>query len=142
MNFKNLSMIPDFNDSLFSDRFNKIDKLFSKLTGNIPMNKFPNYNIKKIKNYFILMISLPGWKNNELEIYLINNQLNIKGTKIKKNKKIYWIYKNIIKNNFNISFNIPQNSIIKNAKLKYGILSIKIEQKIPENQKTKKIQIN
>ncbi len=142
MSIKNFSMIPDFSDSLLSNRFNKIDKLFSKLTGNIPVNSFPKYNIIKKNNSFKLMISLPGWKENELEINKYNNQLNIIGNKIKKNNKKNFIYKEITKNNFNINYSIPQNSKIKNASLKNGILNIYIDQKIPENKKPKKIKIN
>ncbi len=142
MSYKKFSMIPDFSDSIFSDRFNKIDKLFSRLTGDIPVNSFPIYNIKKKNNKFKLMISLPGWKKDELEINLINEQLNIVGNNLKKENKNNFIYKGIIKNNFNINFSIPQNSKINMAKLKNGILSIDIEQIIPENKKPKKIQIN
>ncbi len=142
MSFKKFSIIPDISECIFNNRFNKIDKLFSKLTGDIPLNSFPIYNIQKNGNNLKLMISLPGWKKNELEINLINKQLNIIGNKIKKENKKNFIYKGIIKNNFNINYSIPQNSKITNAKLKNGILSINIEQKIQENKKVKKIQIN
>ncbi len=59
MSFKTLSIIPDLTNSIFSDRFNKIDKLFSNLTGNIPVSTITKYNIKKINNDFKLTISLP-----------------------------------------------------------------------------------
>ncbi len=142
MYFKNFSIIPNLSDSVFSKKFNKINKFFNKITNNIPSNSFPLYNIKRKNNYLKLIISLPGWKKNELEINLINNQLNIIGNKIKKENKKYYIYKGIVKNNFNINYSIPQNSKITSANLKNGILSINIEQKIPENKKPKKIQIN
>ncbi len=144
MSFKTISIIPDITDSIFSDRFNKIDKLFSNLTGNIPVNTTPKYNIKKTDNNFELTISLPGWKKKELEINVINNKLNIIGTKEKKKeeKNSTWIYKSILKNNFNISYNISKNSIIKKAKLKKGLLTIKIKNKLPKQEKPQKININ
>ncbi len=144
MPLKTLSIIPDLTDTIFSDRFNKIDKLFSHLTGNIPVNNIPKYNIKKINNDFELTISLPGWKKEELNVNVINNKLNITGINenIKKEKNYKWIQKNIFKNNFNISFNIFKNSIIKEAKLSKGLLTIKIKNKLPEKQKPQKININ
>ncbi len=144
MSFKTISIIPDLTDSIFSDRFNKIDKLFSHLTGNIPVNTTPKYNIKRTGNNFELTVSLPGWNKKELEINVTNNRLNIIGIKQKTEEKrnSKWIYKSIFKNNFNISYNISKNSIIKKAKLKKGLLTIKIENKLPKHEKPKKIDIN
>ncbi len=144
MSLKTLSIIPDLSDSFFSDRFNKIDRLFSKLTGNRPINKLPKYNIEKKNNNFYLTISLPGWKENEIEINYTNKNLNIIGKKEEKKNKNNknWIYKNIIKNNFNINYNIPENIEIKKANLKYGLLKIKMQQIINEKEKPKKININ
>ncbi len=141
MKIKNFSIIPKINH-IINNRFNKIDKMFNKLTKNISINSFPKYNIIKKNNNYKLIISLPGWKKKELEINKINGQINIIGNKIKKKNKNNFIYKSINKNNFNINYSIPLNSKIKKANLKNGILTIKIKQIIPENKKEKKIQIN
>lgn len=37
MALRTLSALPVFADSLFSDRFNRIDRLFSQLTGDTPV---------------------------------------------------------------------------------------------------------
>lgn len=37
MALKTLSALPVFADSLFADRFNRIDRLFSQLTGDTPV---------------------------------------------------------------------------------------------------------
>ena len=39
MALKTLSALPVFADSLFADRFNRIDRLFSQLTGDTPVGK-------------------------------------------------------------------------------------------------------
>ncbi len=145
MSYKSLSIIRNFPEFIFSNRFNKIDKLFSKLTGDTPLHIFPVYNIKKIGNKIKLTISLPGWKEKELEINITKGQLNIKGNKIKKKnitQNLEWIHKGINKKNFNISYTIPKHIKVQKAKLKNGLLSITLEQKIIKHEKPKKININ
>lgn len=145
MVFKTLTLFPDFTDSYFSDRFNRIDKLFSQLTGNTPINNMtPNYNLRKIDlNNYELIISLPGWQDEELEILLYKNQLNIIGKKkydILNNQSIeMWLHQGIIKLNFNISFFIPNSIKVKKAHLKNGLLHINLYQEIPDKDKPEKI---
>lgn len=47
MALSTLSALPGFADSLFSDRFNRIDRLFSQLTGDTPVAATPAYDLKK-----------------------------------------------------------------------------------------------
>ncbi len=144
MTFKSLSILPDITNSIFTDRFNKIDKLFSKLTGDIPVNTLPSYDVKKKNNTYNLIISLPGWSEKELEINTIKEQITIIGRKKELHTEILkkeWIYKGIKKNNFKISYSLPQYIKVKEAKLKNGLLTIKFEQEIPEHEKPKKINI-
>ncbi len=86
MSFKSTSIIPEITNSIFSDRFQEIDKLFSKLTENKPVNIAPKYNILKKNNYIKLIISLQRWEKDELNINLSNKQLNIISLN-KENKK-------------------------------------------------------
>ncbi|ORS78115.1 heat-shock protein, partial [Escherichia coli] len=47
MALRTLSALPVFADSLFSDRFNRIDRLFSQLTGDTPVTATPAYDLQK-----------------------------------------------------------------------------------------------
>ena len=63
MALRTLSALPGFADSVFSDRFNRIDRLFSQLTGDTPVSALPAYDIKKVDaNNYQLSLSVPGWK--------------------------------------------------------------------------------
>ena len=80
MALKTLSALPVFADSLFADRFNRIDRLFSQLTGDTPVGALPAYDLQKIDDSnFLLSVSVPGWKDEELEIETVGGNLHITG---------------------------------------------------------------
>lgn len=80
MALKTLSAFPVFADSLFADRFNRIDRLFSQLTGDTPVGALPAYDLQKIDDSnFLLSVSVPGWKDEELEIETVGGNLHITG---------------------------------------------------------------
>ena len=80
MALKTLSALPVFADSLFADRFNRIDRLFSQLTGDTPVGTLPAYDLQKVDDSnFLLSVSVPGWKDDELEIETVGGNLHISG---------------------------------------------------------------
>ncbi|BBA84560.1 heat shock protein Hsp20 [endosymbiont of Euscepes postfasciatus] len=141
---KNYSIIPEFTDDIFSERFNQIDDFFSKLTGKIPVVNYPNYDIRKIDNEkYEINISVPGFSKENIEVLLKSNLLYIKGKKnIDSNKESNYIYKGIISKNFSLNFNIGNNFKIKEVFLKNGILTINLYQEISDSEKFQKILIN
>lgn len=80
MALRTLSAFPGFADSVFSDRFNRIDRLFSQLTGDTPVSASPAYDLKKVDgNHYLLTLSVPGWKEDELEIETVGGNLHVSG---------------------------------------------------------------
>ncbi|QCI24075.1 Hsp20 family protein [Buchnera aphidicola (Macrosiphoniella sanborni)] len=149
MSYRSLSFIPNFNDNnIFSNRFNQIDKMFSTLTGEKPISDTPKYNLFQInETEYQLILSIPGFKEEELDISVHNNQLSIQGKKqeSKENhdKKISsWLHQGIIFNDFSVSFNLDHKIKVKKAELSLGLLKLDFECNIPEEEKPKKIAIN
>jgi len=145
MSYRSLSFIPNFNDhDIFSNRFNQIDKMFSTLTGEKPISDTPKYNLCQINEIeYQLILSIPGYKEEELDISVHNNQLSIQGKKEDKNKEPYkWLHKGIIFNNFSLNFNLDYKIKVKKAELSLGLLKLDFECNIPEEEKPKKISIN
>ncbi|QCI17950.1 Hsp20 family protein [Buchnera aphidicola (Acyrthosiphon lactucae)] len=149
MSYRSLSFIPNFNDNnIFSNRFNQIDKMFSTLTGEKPISDTPTYNLCQINDIeYELTLSIPGYKEEELDISVHNNQLSIQGKK--EDKKTYdnqehkkWLHKGIIFNNFSLNFNLDHKIKVKKAELSLGLLKLHFECNIPEEEKPKKIAIN
>lgn len=142
----NITFTPTLSDSIFSDRFNQIDKIFSTLTGEQPISQLPNYNLLQIdQNQYQLICSVPGYSEDNLDVKINNSQLNISGKcedEINHSKKkIKYIHKNINNNNFSITFNLQHPIIIIKAILEMGLLKINFKYDIPEHQKHKKIHI-
>lgn len=98
MALKTLSALPVFADSLFADRFNRIDRLFSQLTGDTPVGTLPAYDLQKVDDSnFLLSVSVPGWKDDELEIETVGGNLHITGKRAQTENHSGgsqgWIYK-------------------------------------------------
>ncbi|WP_343154231.1 Hsp20 family protein [Buchnera aphidicola] len=148
MSYRSFSFLPDVNhNSIFSNRFNQIDKMFSTLTGEKPLSDSPLYNFIQInEKKYTLILSVPGYEEKELDISVHNNQLVIQGKKDKNNqnnKKIQkYLHKDIIFGNFSLSFNFDYKIQVNKANLFLGLLELNLECQIPDEDKPKKISIN
>ncbi|CAL4325943.1 Small heat shock protein Ibp [Buchnera aphidicola (Protaphis terricola)] len=148
MSYRSFSFLPNVNyNSVFSNRFNQIDKMFSTLTGEKPLSDTPEYNLIQInEKKYELILSIPGYEEKELDISVHNNQLIIQGKKEKINKnneKINkYLHKDIVFNNFSLSFNFDHKIQVNKADLSLGLLKLNFECKIPDEEKPKKIFIN
>lgn len=146
MSYNSISFTPILSNSLFSNRLNQIDKMFSTLTGEKPLSNIPDYNIIQYNDKeYLFVLTVPGYLENELNVSIENNQLKISGAKQNKdkqqNKTTKYIYKGIKNNNFDIQFNLHHPIKINQAILETGLLKIRFEYEIPESQKVKKISI-
>ncbi|HHG8774119.1 TPA: Hsp20 family protein [Raoultella planticola] len=144
MALRTLSALPVFADAIFSDRFNRIDRLFSQLTGDSPVGALPAYDLKRVdESNYLLSVSVAGWKDDELEIETVGGNLNISGKRSENESQNHqdWIYKGIQRSDFNLSFSLPEHAKIKSAKLENGLLQLSIHQEIPESEKPHKIAI-
>ena len=144
MALRTLSALPVFADSIFSDRFNRIDRLFSQLTGDTPVAAAPSYDLKKQdSNRYQLTVSVPGWKEDELEIETVGGNLTVAGKRSEESseEKENWIYRGIRRADFQLSFSLPEHTKVSGAKLENGLRRVDIYQEIPESEKPQKIAI-
>ncbi|MXP51476.1 Hsp20 family protein [Pantoea sp. SoEX] len=154
MAYRSFSLIPGFNDNLFSDRFTQMDNLFSRLTGEKPIMDTPAYNLlQKDKDNYELTVSVPGYSQSELDVSVLNNQLTITGkssnsgsescdSTIKdKDKSFKWLHQGIKKRDFSLSFNLEYRIKINHSALCCGLLVLRFVYDIPEREKPQKISI-
>ena len=142
---RTFSLMPTFSESLFSDRLNRIDNLFTKLTGDEPLSALPSYDIVKIdETHLDIVIDLPGWSAEDIEILSQGGQLSISGKQKEEqeNKRNTYLYRGLKRSNFNLGFSLPEHVKVKNANLKDGLLTVSLLQEIPENEKVQKIAIH
>jgi len=147
MTLRNFSLIPSLTDTLFSDRFNRMDRLFSQLTGDTPVAATPAYDIRRVdKERYALAVSVPGWKENELSIETVGGQLTISGKKAEQseteNQESGWLHRGISRADFRLSYTVPEHVKVTGAKLEDGILSVDLYQEIPESEKPRRIPIS
>lgn len=146
MTLRTFPVLHDLSDSLFADRFNRIDRLFSQLTGSTPLPSTPSYNIRRLEdNRYELTLSVPGWKESELEIETVGGQLNISGKREEEKTEHGeegWIHRGIRRSDFRASYSLPEHVNVTGASLENGLLTIALLQDIPEEEKPQRIAIN
>ena len=104
---------------------------------------YPPYNINKVDdlNYQIEM-ALAGFGKKDIDISTANSQLTIKSVVDKnKDETAGTIHKGISKRQFTRTFTLADDVVVNGAKLENGLLTISLEQIIPEEKKPKLIEI-
>ncbi|ENU0148429.1 Hsp20 family protein [Enterobacter hormaechei] len=96
-------------------------------------------------NRYELTLSVPGWKESELEIETVGVQLNISGKREEEkteNGEEGWIHRGISRSDFRASYSLPEHVKVTGASLENGLLAIELHQDIPEEEKPQRIAIN
>ena len=103
---------------------------------------FPPVNIVKTDEYnFIIELAIAGYKKDEIEISAEKNSLKVSGKKDEGEDKRTYLTKGIAGRKFSRQFVLSDTVVVKDANLEDGILSIALENVIPEEQKPRKIAI-
>jgi len=106
---------------------------------------FPKYNIvKPTDSTWIIEMALAGYNKQDIDIEHKDGVLTISHKKPKAVavEKPKVIHQGITKKSFSKQFAVAETVIVKNATFKDGLLSIDLEEILPEEKKAKKIQIN
>ena len=106
-------------------------------------NSYPPYNISKLDdNNYIIEMALAGFNKDNVEVELANSELTVRSKKrIIVIKDINLIHQGISHRSFVRKFTLSEEIIVKNAEMKDGMLTVKLEKFIPENKKPKLISI-
>ena len=101
---------------------------------------YPPYNIKKVDDeHFVIEIALAGFGKQNLDIELKDDTLTVSGN-VDNDDKDY-IFQGIANRAFTRKFTLADTVVVKNAEMANGLLKIFLERFIPEEKKTKKIDI-
>ncbi|HGJ5862603.1 Hsp20 family protein [Arsenophonus nasoniae] len=148
MAYRSFSLIPAFSNHLLSDRFNQIDNLFSRLTGESPVADTPAYNLLQKGELHELTVSVPCYAQDELDVSVLNNQLTVRGKpnvektdEVEEKEGIKWLHQGIRKSEFSLSFTLEHRVVIQQANLANGLLKLHFTYDIPEQEKPQKIAI-
>ena len=132
----------------FDNAFDTWDRFFNEDFNLLPSMSatFPPYDImKKNDHQYQIQLALAGFSKDDIEVEVKENTLSIR-TKDKKEDEVESddgsiIHRGIAKRHFERTFTIADDTVVKGAELKDGLLSVELERIIPEEKKAKLIDI-
>lgn len=124
------------------DLFFGFDDLFNSLNNPKQQQSYPPYNVvKKDDNHYLIEIAVAGFKSNEINLTLEKGILTVTGTKDKLDTVDDYIHKGISSRDFTRSFTLAETIKVVGADIVDGVLLIGLENKIPEEDKPKTINL-
>lgn len=103
---------------------------------------FPPHNIIKVEdNKYIVELAIAGFSKNDITIKTIDGILEIKGQKSNDDKDTQYLYKGIGTRSFVKKLQLAETVEVRGAQFKDGILTIGLENVVPEEKKPKIIEI-
>ena len=120
------------------DHLVKIQEDITKTIG-----AYPFYNIKKTgDNSYKIELALAGWSKQEISLELNGDKLVIKGeSDDKEDDSDEYFFKGISKRAFTRSFMLNDTVVVNGSEFTNGLLSIFLERLVPEDKKSRKIEI-
>ena len=127
----------------FENMFEDINRTFEMAK----QDNYPPYNISKIgENQYLIEIAVAGFRENELDMETKANEygqriLVVRGERLPPEKSPEYLHRGLAARNFERSFTLNENMEILGASVELGVLNIRLEHKIPEAMKAKKVAI-
>jgi len=142
MTLGHISFGPLHHSTLGFDRFfDDVERLMN-VDVQKTVSNFPPHNIVKLDDTrYIVELAVAGFSKDEIDILVEDGELTIKGEKEDKESKVQYLHKGIGTRSFTKKLTIADTIEVKGAEFKDGILSIGLENIIPEHKKPRKIEI-
>ena len=109
-------------------------------------SNYPPYNIHKVNETDSkIEIALAGYSKEDIELELKENTLTVRNKakeKVINEESNEVIHKGIATRQFERSFTISEDIKVKNVTLKNGLLNIDLKRIVPEEKKSRLIEIN
>jgi molecular chaperone IbpA len=104
---------------------------------------YPPYNITINDDYFYTIeLALAGFKEEDIDIVLEDGVLTIQGNSGQQEDDREYVHKGIAARAFTRKFTLVDTILVQGAVFKDGILSVYLENVIPEEEKPRKVEIN
>lgn len=104
---------------------------------------FPPYNIEKVEDgRYKMSFAIAGYEKPNVEVKIKDNKLTVRGVMPKSEDDSKFVWKGIAERPFTSSFKLADYMNVISADMKNGILSIELEQEIPEDKKERYVEIS
>jgi len=123
-----------------------IDSLFDRITRNIDMaanaGNYPPYDIVKTGDEtYEIRLAVAGFRQDDVSVEVKDGQLVIEGAGISAVEGVEYLHHGISSRSFIRSFSLSDYVEVREAVMKDGILTVRLERVVPEVMKPKKISI-
>jgi len=131
----------------FSVGFDSIFEEFDRMLDSTERynSNYPPYNICKLNdNDYKIEVALAGYSKDDIELELKENTLTVRNKpkeKVINGDNNGVIHKGISTRQFERAFTISEDIKVKNAELNNGLLNIDLERIVPEEKKSRLIEI-
>ncbi len=145
MFFNDIDHSPFYRSIVGFDRM--LDMIDSAVKGSQSSSSYPPYNIERIsENTYLIELAIAGFSEQDLSIEVRDNILAISGkrsveSQSKKENQDQYLYRGIAERSFEKKFHLADHVKVLDAHLTNGLLSISLEQELPETLKPKTIKI-
>ena len=103
---------------------------------------FPPYNIRKEGDYnYTIEMALAGMSKDDLEVEVADSTLNVR-SKDKQEEDGELLHRGISYRKFKRSWTLADDVVVRDAKMKDGMLLIHLEHIVPEEKKPRLIKIS
>lgn len=127
------------NDPFFIGFDRVVDRMRQQTPG---QSNYPPYNIVRLdQDNYQIEIALAGFVQDDLDLELKDGVLKVEGKKDEKEIEGDYLHRGISARHFRRTFTLADTIVVKGADLKAGILTIDLENVIPEEKKPRKIAI-
>jgi len=141
-------MILNFTDPFFTTRVLGFEPLFDRLQRlsetSDRSSTYPPYNIRKDGNHFAIEVAVAGLTKEDIQIELSDGVLSVgyDGPKTEVvNGSNEVVYQGIAQRAFKQQFTLAENVVVQGAELVNGLLTVNLEKIIPEEKKSRMIEI-
>jgi len=133
-----------FTTDLLNDPFFiGFDRVLDRMTATTPgQNNYPPYNIVKTEeNSYALELAVAGFSEDDIEIEVKEGILSIEGCKDADGEERSYLHRGISSRQFKRTFTLSDTMVVNGANFVNGVLTIELENVIPEEKKPRKIEI-
>lgn len=136
------SLAPLFRHSVGFDRF---DDLINTTLRADQSSGYPPYDIiRDADGRYRVVMAVAGFREQELNITVQENSLRVSGQVEKKDdadEELTWLHRGIARRAFERTFRLADHVRVTGAALKDGLLTIVLEQVVPEEAKPRMVPI-
>lgn len=122
--------------------FDRIFNDFEHRFANQIQNNYPPYNVlKRDEDNYEIQIAVAGFRKDEIELTVENNELTVKGTKFEEADTAEYLHRGLAARNFERTWTLGQYLEVESAEIKDGLLVVKLVRHVPEALKPRRIDI-